>query len=188
MTRLLKPALAALATLGALLGPGRAAAVSDFVYLMPDIGDYLWLVEDYMPTSFFGRYFEMGALIEGDFFAGFADIDGDGSDELLVAVDHPTTCDGDQCDLFTFTLDPAGPDLYVPCNWLLADHSRTLIKRSLYERFVTVAGKTVVMADLSIPFNDRRTGVFDGVFEGKPWRTYFLRQSTARPFNGTKSA
>jgi hypothetical protein len=173
MTRLLKPALAVLATLGALLGPGRAADASDYVYLMPDIGDYLWLVEAYMPTSPFGRYFETGALIEGDFFAGFADLDDDGSDELLVAVDHPTTCDGDECDLFTFNLDPEGPNLYVPCNWLLADRSKTLIKRSLYERFVTVAGKTVVMADLSIPYNDRRTGVFDGVFDGKPWRAYF---------------
>ena len=32
MTRLLKPALAALATLSALLGPGRAANASDYVY------------------------------------------------------------------------------------------------------------------------------------------------------------
>jgi hypothetical protein len=61
MMRFLKPALAALATLCALLGPGRAANASDYVYLMPDIGDYLWLVEAYMPTSPFGRYFATGA-------------------------------------------------------------------------------------------------------------------------------
>jgi hypothetical protein len=173
MMRFLKPALAALATVCALLNPGRPANASDYVYLMPDIGDYLWLVEAYMPTSFFGKYFETGALVEGDFFAGFADLDGDGSDELLVAVDHPTACGGNVCDLFTFALDPEGPDLYAPCNWLLADRSRTPIRRSLYERFVTVSGKTAVMTDLSIPFNNERTGVFDGVFDGKPWRDYF---------------
>ena len=131
MMRPRKLTLAALATVCALLGPGRAAVASDYVYLMPDIGDYLWLVEAYMPTSYFGRYFATGALVEGDFFAGFADLDGDGSDELLVAVDHPTACDGDVCDLFTFALDPEGPDLYAPCNWLLADRSRTPIRRSL---------------------------------------------------------
>jgi len=168
-----KPALAALATALTLLGPVHTLRASDYVYLMPDIGDYLWLVEAYMPTSHYGEEFATGALIEPDFYAGFADIDDDGVDELLVAVDHPIACEGDMCDLFTFASAAAEPDFAVPCSWRLADRTRVLIKRSLYERFVTVAGETVVMSELSRPYDPRSDGSFNGLFDGKDWRDYF---------------
>ncbi len=174
MSRLIKPAVAAMATAFALLGPHRDLSAADYIYLTPDIGDYLWLVDEYMPTSRYGKNFATGALVDADFFGGFADLDGDGVDELLITIDHPIACDGDLCDLFIFTFDWEMTSLSVPCNWLSADRSRTLIRRSMYERFAVVAERTVVMTEISNAFTRSPPSKFEGRFDGRLWYDFFV--------------
>ncbi len=165
--------LAAMIGTWALLGLARDLNAADYIYLTPDIGEHLWLVEEYMPTSSYGDEFATGALIEVDFFGGFADLDGDGVDELLIAVDHPIACDEDMCDVFTFKVDGQRQSLAAPCNWLPAERTRTPIKRSMFERFVETAEHTVVLTNITQPYHHLSIGAFDGRFDGQRWKEYF---------------
>ncbi len=143
----------------------RADGLSDEVLLMPDIGEYLWLVEEYMETAWFGRYFETGALTGRDFYGGFANIDEDGLDELFILVDHKIACHDSTCDLFIFEIDAAIPSLATPCNWRLVEATQAGTKRSLYERFATVDQQTIVLTQLPPTFAAR--------LERRDWFTYF---------------
>ena len=165
--------LAAMIGTWALLGLARDLNAADYIYLTPDIGEYLWLVEEYMPTSSYGDGFATGALIERDFYGGFADLDGDSVDELLIAVDHPLACDRDMCDVFIFRVDWQRQSLTAPCNWLPAEQTRMPIKRSMFERFVEIAEHSVVLSNITQPDDPLSFGTFDGRFDGQRWKDYF---------------
>ena len=137
------------------------------VLLMPDIGEYLWLVEEYMATAWFGQYFETGALTSRDIFAGFGDVDGDGLDNLVFLVDHETVCTDQRCDVFVFSADVQNPTVNSPCNWLFVSSSRSDVKRSLYERFVVVNGQTVTLKGWP--------SALAAKIEGEDWSNYFER-------------
>jgi hypothetical protein len=143
----------------------RSDGKSDEILLTPRVGGYLWLVEEYMATAWFGRYFETGALTTRDFFGAFADIDSDGVDDLLVLADHKIACNDRHCDLFVFRSGEEPLSLSSPCNWNLAQRTKTETTRSLYERFVSAGQRTIVLAPLHLEFA--------GQLEGLDWFDYF---------------
>ncbi len=145
----------------------RGDSLPKEVLLMPDIGEYLWLVEEYMATAWYGQYFETGALTSRDIYAGFGDVDGDGLDNLVFLVDHKTACTDQSCDVFVFTADVQNPTVNSPCNWLFASTSQSDVKRSLYERFVVVNGQTITLKGWP--------SALAAKIEGEDWGDYFER-------------
>ena len=143
----------------------RNDGLADEVLLTPRIGEYLWLVEAYMATAWFGRYFETGALTTRDFFGGFVDVDRDGVDELLILVDHKIACEDRICDLFIFETDGEPANLRSPCNWNLAERTKTETERSLYERFALAGQRIIVLERLPLEFL--------GQLKGLDWFDYF---------------
>ena len=128
---------------GAPLQPVHGGERPKEVRLVPRIGPYLWLVEEYMPTAWFGRYFETGALVSRDIWLVVADIGDGATNKIVVLVDHPIACDGDRCDVFVFAPDFDDQDFDGPSYWHLIKYRRVQVKRSLQERFVVWNDRTI---------------------------------------------
>ena len=116
------------------------------VVLLPEIGAYLWLVEEYMATAWYGSFYETGALTVRQFYEALADVDSDGVEELIIMVDHDAACEWGTCDVFIFA--PENDDDLASTeasNWRLMDRLAMPVKRSLRERFVTFGDQTVTL-------------------------------------------
>ncbi len=136
------------------------------ILIVPFLGEHFSLVEAFLQTSPEGRHFNNPDLTAKSFFAGFADVDGDEIKDLLVLVDHDTTCDGDLCDLFVFSPVVKDRSMDAPCDWSLVEKTRTTFTTSLYERFITSAEQSVTMTNIPWPFWGCR-------FNGAEWTEYF---------------
>ncbi len=101
-----------------------------------------------------------------DFYGGFADVNGDGRDDLLILVEHERTCNEDVCDFFVFELVVENRQIKNDCDWQLVDDNRRPVRRTPSDRFLTVGNRTVLLEplpdDMACTLNHRT------------WRDYFL--------------
>ena len=136
------------------------------ILIVPFLGEHFSLVEAFLRTSPEGRHFNTPDLTAKSFFAGFTDVDGDEIKDLLILVDHDTTCEGTLCDLFVFSPVVSDRRMDAPCDWTLVEKTKTSITSTFYERFITNAGQSVAMTNLPWPFWGCR-------FNGAEWTDYF---------------
>lgn len=150
------------------LNSTRGDGLPKEVVLMPEIGEYLWLVEEYMATAWYGRYYETGALTSRRFYEALADVDGDGTDNLIILIDHNATCERGECEVFVFSPDPDdNQNTDDPLNWHLIERKQVPVKRSLTERFVMFDDRTVLLP--------RQWAVLNPLLDGLDRFDYFAK-------------
>ena len=123
-----------------------AASADDLrqdIVLLPELGDYYLLVDDYLRSSRFGWEYDKGAVTGEDIFGAFADFDGDGVDDLVWMVDHSLACDddGETCDFFVFRPVGDGAGNEVPSDWEFVEALRVPVERAMFERFAFVGDR-----------------------------------------------
>ena len=111
------------------------------INLLPYIGDHYLLVDDYLRSSRFAGNYKTGAVTGADIFGAFADLDGDGTENLIWVVDHEAACDGDHCDLFIFASDETDVPADDRIDWTFVERIRVPIERAMFERFAFVDDK-----------------------------------------------
>ena len=122
------------------------------IELLPYIGDHYLLVDDYLRSSRFGWMYDTGAITGADVFGTFADVDGDGMDDLIWLVDYSLACDdnGERCDLLVFRPVGTASGDGVPSDWEFVEALRVPVKRAMYERFALLSDR-VIRLDASNP-------------------------------------